>query len=68
MSNINLDTSIWITQLALANELSIKVQNVHNWVRRNKIEWQYLPGSRIKLVNKHTIGINPNHHKAVKLL
>lgn len=58
-----LDLNIWITQQALADILEIPVQNVHNWVQRNKIEWQYLPGSTTKLVNKNTIRINSAHHK-----
>lgn len=53
-----LDTSIWVTQQALADELDIPVQNVHNWVQRNKIEWMLLPGSTTKLVNKLTITID----------
>ncbi len=59
----SINTSVWITQQALADQLGVKVQNVHNWVQRSKIDWQYLPGSRIKLVNQNTIRINSNHHK-----
>lgn len=62
MSN-KIDTSIWITQQAFADELGVPVQNVHNWVQRGKIEWQKLPGSRIKLVNKTTLSINDLHYK-----
>lgn len=59
-----LDLNVWITQQALANELGHKsVHQVHNWVQRNKIEWKSLPGSRIKLVNKHTISVNDLHYK-----
>lgn len=61
--NDSLDVTIWVTQLALADELGVSVQNVHNWVRRGKIEWKKLPGSRIRLVNKHTISVDPQHHK-----
>lgn len=57
MSNKTIDTSVWITQQALANELGIAVQNVHNWVQRDKIKWQKLPGSKIVLVNKYTITV-----------
>lgn len=61
-----LDTSIWITQKALADELGIPVQNVHNWVRRKKIEHQKLPGSKIIVVNRNTISIDNQHHKCRK--
>lgn len=54
----NIDTTIWVTQQALADELDIPVQNVHNWVQRKKIEWMLLPGSTTKLVNKLTITID----------
>lgn len=54
----NIDTSIWVTQQALADELGVNVQNVHNWTRRGKIEWQYLPGSTTKLVNKNSITVS----------
>jgi hypothetical protein len=63
MSEMNLDTTIWVTQQALADERGIKVQNVHNWVQRNKIKWITLPGSTTKLVNKNTISIDTQHHK-----
>lgn len=58
-----IDLSIWVTQQALANQLGVKVQNVHNWVRRGKIQSQKLPGSRIPLVNKNTITVNDLHYK-----
>jgi len=54
----HLDTTIWVTQQALADELDIPVQNVHNWVQRNKIQWRLLPGSTIKLVNRTTITVD----------
>ena len=60
---IPLDMNIWVTQQALANELGIPVQNVHNWVQRNKIEWMLLPGSTTKLVNKNTINIDSTKGK-----
>ncbi len=62
-TNKHLDLNIWITQQALADQLEVKVQNVHNWVQRNKIEWEYLPGSKIKLVNKNTIQVSDLHYK-----
>lgn len=64
MSTVN--TQIWVTQQALADTLGVKVQNVHNWVRRGKIDWQKLPGSKIVLVNKDTISIDNQHHKRRK--
>jgi hypothetical protein len=62
MSN-KIDLNIWVTQQALADELGVPIQNVHNWVQRNKIEWQYLPNSKIKVVNRYSISIDYNHHK-----
>lgn len=61
-----IDTDTWITQQALADQLGIKVQNVHNWVRRKKISFQKLPGSKIILVNRNTISIDNQHHKCRK--
>lgn len=54
----NLDMNVWVTQQALADELNIPVQNVHNWVQRDKIKWVMLPGSTTKLVNRLTISID----------
>lgn len=59
----NLDLNTWITQQALADELGFSVQRIHNWVQRNKIEWQRLPNSKIILVNKKSISIDNHHHK-----
>lgn len=66
MAKQNLDLSIWVTQQALADNLGVRVQNVHNWVRRNKIEWQFLPGSTTKVVNKNTIKVNDLHYKRAR--
>lgn len=55
-----IDTNIWVTQQALANERGIAVQNVHNWVQRNKIDWILLPGSTTKLVNKNSVRVDPS--------
>jgi DNA-binding transcriptional regulator YiaG len=49
-----IDTSIWITQQALANELGVTVQCVHNWIQRKKIESIKIEGSRLVLVNKES--------------
>jgi|ERR1700748_509451 len=54
----SLDLNVWVTQQALADEMNIPVQNVHNWVQRNKIEWVVLPGSTTKLVNKTTLSVD----------
>jgi hypothetical protein len=59
----DVDLSIWVTQKALADELNRTVHVVHNWVQRGKIEWGFLPGSTLKLVNKNTVSVNFNHHK-----
>ena len=54
----NLDMNVWVTQQALADELGIPVQNVHNWVQRNKINFVLLPGSTTKLVDKTSIRVD----------
>lgn len=50
----NIDTNKWVTQQALANELGVTVQCIHNWIKRNKIESMQITGSRLLLVNKTT--------------
>jgi predicted site-specific integrase-resolvase len=67
MATNTIDTTIWVTQQALADKLGVAVQNVHNWVQRGKIEWQYLPGSTTILVNKNTIKVSDLHHKRKNL-
>ena len=54
--NINID--IWVTQQALANELGVTVQCVHNWIKRNKIQSKKIEGSRLVLVNKKSVQKN----------
>jgi predicted site-specific integrase-resolvase len=61
MKHNSIDTEVWITQLALANELRVSIQVVHNWVRRGKLETVKLPGSRIRLVNRLQ-GISLKHY------
>ena len=51
-NNINLDT--WVTQQSLASDLNVTVQCVHNWIRRNKIKFKIIKGSRLVLVDKTT--------------
>lgn len=61
-----IDTTKWVTQQTLADELKVKVQNVHNWVGRGKIqskEYEFLPGQKIILVDKTTLSINDLHYK-----
>lgn len=56
MNNINnIDLSTWVTQQALAAELNVTVQCVHNWIRRNKIISKRIEGSRLVLVDKTSI-------------
>lgn len=50
----SIDTNKWVTQQALANELGVTVQCIHNWIARDKIEFMKIPGSRLVLVNKYT--------------
>ncbi len=56
-----IDFNIWVTQQCLANDLGLPVQNVHNWVRRGKIDvlkHEFIPGVKVFLVNKNTIRVN----------
>lgn len=64
--NETLDLSIWITQRALADELGIAIQNVHNWVQRGKIKVKKLPGNTT-LVDRTSLIINDNHYKRTKM-
>lgn len=58
--NLNIDTSIWITQQQLADELNMTVQRVHNWIKRNKIEHMKVKElGNITLVNKNSISVKP---------
>lgn len=50
----NIDFTQWITQQSLANELGVKVQCVHNWIKRKKIQSKRIEGSRLVLVDKTT--------------
>jgi hypothetical protein len=47
-----IDTEVWVTQQSLASELGVKVQCVHNWIKRNKIASKKIPGSRLVLVSR----------------
>lgn len=59
----NIDTSIWITQQALADELTnklgykVSIQRVHNWVQRGKIDKKYLKEVNVTLVDRTSISI-----------
>ena len=56
--NLNIDTSIWITQQQLADELNMTVQRFHNWIKRNKIEHMKVKElGNITLVNKTSISV-----------
>ena len=57
-----IDVSRWITQQALASELGVTVQCIHNWIKRNKIESMKIPGSRLVLVDRTTAPA-PKHNK-----
>lgn len=52
-----IDTNIWVTQQALAYELDVTVQCVHNWIKRKRIDAMKIPGSRLVLVNRETAPI-----------
>ena len=50
----NTDLNQWVTQQALATELEVTVQCVHNWIERKKIASKRIDGSRLVLVDKTT--------------
>lgn len=52
MAKTTIDTNIWVTQQALASELGVTVQCIHNWIKRQKIEFMKIPGSRLVLVDR----------------
>lgn len=52
-----IDVNKWVTQQALANELGVTVQCIHNWIKREKIDSMKIPGSRLVLVNRQTAPI-----------
>lgn len=54
MATNKTDLNVWVTQQALATELQVKVQCVHNWIKRNKIQSKRIEGSRLVLVDKTT--------------
>lgn len=58
-----IDTDVWVTQQALANELKMSIQGVHNWVQRHRIETLQYPNSKLILVKKGSETINKNHYK-----
>jgi predicted transcriptional regulator len=55
MNSNNIDINVWVTQQALANELGVTVQCVHNWIKRNRIAAKKIAGSRLVLVDKTSI-------------
>ncbi len=55
MATQQIDTTIWITQQALANELQCSVQRVHNWIKRNKVQSKKIEGSRLVLVDRTSV-------------
>lgn len=57
MAQTTIDTTIWITQQALANELGVTVQCVHNWIQRKRIVSMKIHGSRLVLVDRTTAPI-----------
>lgn len=61
MSNNNVDMDVWITQQAMAALHGVKVQAVHNWIKRGKINSKKIEGSRLVLVDKNSY--QPTSHK-----
>ena len=53
----NIDFNIWVTQQALANELKVSVQRIHNWIKRGQINSLKIEGSRLTLVDKTSVSI-----------
>lgn len=60
MKSNKLDFDNWVTQKALASELNVTVQCVHNWIKRGKIKSMKITGSRLTLVDKRTVGNTVN--------
>ncbi len=54
INNNTIDTRYWVTQQALAAELGVTVQCIHNWIGRGKIKDKRIAGSRLVLVDKRT--------------
>ncbi len=54
----------WVTQQALANELNVSVQVVHNWVQRGKITAKKIEGSRLVLVDKTSVTVKQRNRMA----
>lgn len=52
MATNKIDTNVWVTQASLAKELGVKVQCIHNWIGRGKINAKKIEGSRLVLVDK----------------
>ncbi len=57
MDNIRIDNSKWITQQALADDLGISIQRVHNWIKRGNVEAKVIPELRITLVNRNSVTV-----------
>lgn len=55
MATNNIDFNQWVTQQSLANELGVRVQCVHNWIKRKRILSKKIEGSRLVLVDKTSI-------------
>lgn len=55
MAKNSIDINVWVTQQSLANELGVKVQTVHNWIKRKRIASKKIEGSRLVLVDKTSI-------------
>lgn len=55
---LNIDTSIWITQQALADELGVSIQRVHNWIHRHKITAKIFPElGNMRMVDRTSVNI-----------
>ena len=47
---INIDPAIWIPQHIYAKKLKVSNQVIHNWVKREQIEYWYIKDWDLRLV------------------
>lgn len=55
MKKIIIDVDLWTTPQQYADELHLKnKQVVYNWIRRDKIEYKFIPELNLHLVKRGT--------------
>jgi len=51
----DLDLTIWLTQIEMANRHNVVRSTVNNWIRRGRIDSLYIPELNTTLVNSLTL-------------